>query len=431
MEFCPVCNSLLYYGTDSSENKLELQCQQCGFYKYSTADQPIQSKYIVTSSKQNNEYSLPTNITRFDKTMTRTSIIDCQNEECPSLNLESWLENTKNVPNVLMFNNPDQNKIMYFLCTVCNSSWHTGQNITPTKIKFKIAQSQRQIALDKSRLGFKDAITLTFSEVVENHAGNQQISIYGYENGKAIQAEEGFSVEELDSIAENLDSTKYGYDLYDLRKLLPADLQDDADEAKLLVIHNGINMILESDTATNKLKAEHDRLLANKIVDKKYFDPRTRKVKNKIARWNLCFTNKNQEPDYNNKKGRLLKLSDPKVKDQPISLKYTQRIRNALPDFFGDKAKDLFAEGNYYYDKKKCSIGYHGDKERKIVIGLRLGAVFPLHYQWFLKNKEVTGSRELSVRLGHGDLYIMSNKATGNDFKKFNILTLRHAAKIN
>ena len=41
-------------------------------------------------------------------------------------------------------------------------------------------------------------------------------------------------------------------------------------------------------------------------------------------------------------------------------------------------------EGNYYYDIKKCGIGFHGDAERRKVVGIRLGDSIPLHFQWFL-----------------------------------------------
>lgn len=67
-----------------------------------------------------------------------------------------------------------------------------------------------------------------------------------------------------------------------------------------------------------------------------------------------------------------------------------------------------------------------GDKERRIVVGLRIGATIPLHYQWFLRFKPI-GERQV-LTLNHGDLYFMSEKATGNDWLKSSIYTLRHAA---
>ena len=103
--------------------------------------------------------------------------------------------------------------------------------------------------------------------------------------------------------------------------------------------------------------------------DKKYYDARTKRVKNKLARVNLCFSKKSQEPDYQNKKGRIIAY-----KNVPNFLK----IMTDLPKFMGKKAKNLKAEGNKYYDLSKTGIGYHGDTERRIVIAFRLGSSMPL-----------------------------------------------------
>lgn len=76
---------------------------------------------------------------------------------------------------------------------------------------------------------------------------------------------------------------------------------------------------------------------------------------------------------------------------------------------------------------KKCGIGFHGDGERKKVIALRLatGKCEPIQYQWFLKGKPI-GKRAI-VELEDRDIYIMSEKAVGSDWKKKNTATLRHA----
>ena len=102
------------------------------------------------------------------------------------------------------------------------------------------------------------------------------------------------------------------------------------------------------------------------------------------------------------------------------------KIRDTLPTFLGNKATEMACEGNYYYDVSKCRIGFHGDGERKRVVGLRLGASIPLHYQWFQKSRPV-GERSI-IMLNHGDLYVMSEKAVGTDWLYKNTLTLRHAA---
>ncbi len=64
------------------------------------------------------------------------------------------------------------------------------------------------------------------------------------------------------------------------------------------------------------------------------------------------------------------------------------RIESELASI--DKAKNLYAEGNYYYDTKKTYIGFHGDSERKIVIAIRLGTeMMPIHYQWFFNSSPI------------------------------------------
>jgi alkylated DNA repair dioxygenase AlkB len=96
-----------------------------------------------------------------------------------------------------------------------------------------------------------------------------------------------------------------------------------------------------------------------------------------------------------------------------------------LPTLFGPKSFELKCELNYYYDDK-TGIGFHGDTERNIVVGLRLGQPIPLVFAWFHKTKPI--SEKITLNLNAGDLYILSHKAVGNDWKKQNLMTLRHAA---
>ena len=65
------------------------------------------------------------------------------------------------------------------------------------------------------------------------------------------------------------------------------------------------------------------------------------------------------------------------------------------------------------------------EEERRKVIALRMGASMTLYYQWFLRGEPV-GPR-LAIPLHDGDMYVMSEKAVGTDWKKKVIYTLRHA----
>ena len=49
-----------------------------------------------------------------------------------------------------------------------------------------------------------------------------------------------------------------------------------------------------------------------------------------------------------------------------------------------------------------------------------------LHFNWFYNSKSV--GETLKLTLNNGDMYIMSEKAVGNDWKKRSIYTLRHSA---
>ena len=104
-----------------------------------------------------------------------------------------------------------------------------------------------------------------------------------------------------------------------------------------------------------------------------------------------------------------------------------QKIQNELPKFLGKKAHNLKAEGNYYYDVKKTYIGLHGDSERRKVVAVRLGESIPLYYVWFKEGEMISNVVKIES-LQHGDLYIMSEKAVGTDWKKKKICTLRHGA---
>jgi len=55
-------------------------------------------------------------------------------------------------------------------------------------------------------------------------------------------------------------------------------------------------------------------------------------------------------------------------------------LKKSLVNAFGESAKNLKCEGNMYYKPAKTGIGYHGDTERRKVIGVRLGHPMTIHY---------------------------------------------------
>jgi len=246
------------------------------------------------------------------------------------------------------------------------------------------------------------AICITAGEQSENHVGMQK-------NGNGL-AEKGFSMDELKEFKKDLEKKSIDSEYYSLNAFL-GDEKDSIEEAGLLIIRNGVE----------KISNNHPDLLLKEQMgfewDKQYWDTRRKRVLNKIARYNLCYNSLGQEPDYENKKGRIISLEN---------APYLKKWRDTLSVIFGKSAENLELEGNQYYDVKKCGIGFHGDGERKKVIACSLGASRPIHWQWY-QNSEQIGSRA-EFMLNHGDMYIMSEKTTGYDWKKRSIKTLRHAA---
>ena len=115
--------------------------------------------------------------------------------------------------------------------------------------------------------------------------------------------------------------------------------------------------------------------------------------------------------------------------------KGVERLRQQIADgliYIGSKTKVIInvVEGNRYYNLKTTGIGFHGDTERVVVICITIGGGgnYPMRWQWFKDGLPVGES--IDVELNDGDVYIMSEKATGNDWKKRSIKTLRHAAGV-
>ena len=232
-----------------------------------------------------------------------------------------------------------------------------------------------------------ETITITFCDRAENHVGMQQIGNI---------ADKGFSLQDLNKARKALVKKGMKADIYDLSI-------DDSPKAYILVAKQAVE--------TKPLKRE----LCDLAWDTKAF--MYGRVVNKHARHNLCFGDSDQESDYEKGRGTVVSFDRLPVLNQ---------LREEIELWLGDVGKDLVAEGNRYFDSSKCGIGYHGDAERFKVIGVRLGATIPLVYQWHHRGEKI-GER-MGFDLEDGDVYVMSEKAVGRDWKQKNVYTLRHAA---
>ena len=98
------------------------------------------------------------------------------------------------------------------------------------------------------------------------------------------------------------------------------------------------------------------------------------------------------------------------------SLELLKKWKDVVEDFC--YTGELEAKGKYYYDVEKPDMGFHVETASKIIIGCNVsdeGVKRDLHFQWY-SNNIPTGNR-LKINLSNGDCYIMSEKATGYDWK--------------
>jgi hypothetical protein len=254
---------------------------------------------------------------------------------------------------------------------------------------------------DVDKIKKKSTITITFGDQAENHKGMQII-------GK--KAERGFNKSEMEECKLRFEKEGYECELINLFNLLPTEYHENTKEAYLLIIRNGATCMLK------EVGGDADKLMEEQLklnYDSKAF--MYGRVVNKHARHNLCFGDEEQEPSYEEGKGRIVAYS---------SVPLLNHLKEKMGSYITG-GEDLYGEGNYYYDVTKCGIGFHSDLERYKVFAVRMGVSLPIHFHWFLNSKPI-GERGIYM-LNHGDVYIMSEKTTGQDGRKKTIPILRHA----
>ena len=249
-----------------------------------------------------------------------------------------------------------------------------------------------------------DVYTLTFGDAGENNVGMEILGSVG-------EVGSGFNENDLKKYKAVFEKIGCKCELVKLNDFMGESYSDEVDDAFVLVIRNGV---VAFDASSECMKKE----MRSFEWDKKYKDRRRNKVLNKLARWNVMFGEEDRGSDYEGGKGTIKKYFGE-----------IKKVKNGLIKMLKAKGEGMVCEGNMYYDSKKCGIGWHGDSERKKVVGLRIGGSMVLKFRWFHKHKGVGKSFE--VMLNDGDMYIMSEKSVGYDWKKSSIFTLRHSAGCN
>ena len=248
------------------------------------------------------------------------------------------------------------------------------------------------------------AICLTAGEQSTTHAGMEL-------NGNGI-SRDGYTLDDLQRFQRIFELEGINTELHYLHYVSKIETEI-LPEAYLLIIRDGVKLLLE----------EGSEALFNEQTtynwDTQYWDNRRQCVLNKRARYNVCYGERGQIADYQNKLGTIIEY-----KQVPLLYKWLTNLEKCLGELKGS----LRVEGNNYYNIEKCGIGFHGDSERKKVIGCSLGASRPIHWQWYHNSKRIGDRLEYDIH--HGDMYIMSEKTSGWDWKKRNKYTLRHAAGV-
>ena len=245
----------------------------------------------------------------------------------------------------------------------------------------------------------KSAWCLTLGEQSENGVGMEML-------GNGLR-ENGFSITEVAAIGKKFEKAG-GVSEYISMKCL-------GETALVLIMRNGVNVLLDDVNGDEKMVNE----MKSFDWDKK--KKMRGKVVNSLARYNVCFGNKFRASDIDNGKGTIIAYND---------VKMSKEWKRLVEIMVGEK-QGFEMEGNNYYDVSKCYIGFHGDGERKKVLACSLsdkGVVREIRWKWFQRSKRV--GDEYIVHLNSGDVYVMSEKASGFDWKKRSKVTLRHAAGI-
>ena len=197
---------------------------------------------------------------------------------------------------------------------------------------------------EAKRLFKKKFLTITIGDVAENDQNMEQ---------KGERHKRGYNMEEMGRFRKKFEELGANCEWHRLNDgLNGTEYEGKAEEAVVLVIRGGVNVILGSETGANKMETELDK---DEWMDKKVWSNKHRRVVNKNARWNNCFGPEAQEPDIENKKGRIIAYSQ-----VPLLKKVVDWFLMMEKVFGNGDDVKLQGEGNYYYDEK-CGIGAHGD----------------------------------------------------------------------
>jgi len=188
--------------------------------------------------------------------------------------------------------------------------------------------------------------------------------------------------------------------MHSIKELSGLAASDAVPDAHVLVIRDGVNKLTSGNIGEVK------RELLEKEVDTKYFA--YGQVRNKHARHNFMFGTHAQTANYEEKKGTIYPWdANPAV----------DALRRSASELLNLADQLSVGEVNHYFDVSKCGIGWHGDGERRVVIGARVGASEGMPLMFHCHNNGKPIGETVKVDLADGDVYVMSENAVGERWK--------------
>jgi len=281
----------------------------------------------------------------------------------------------------------------------------------------------------------EERFSLTCAPGGENHAGMEII-------GRMPVKGEGFTAQDIEGLGNYFEEEKgvESVTVLDLNALSGVgeimELKT-GDQGRVLLLRNWVQTTFEPTTVQDiyrELTADAwdaEYLDRNKyrteIIDGVETKVRGKRM-NKRARTNLCYVaGREQEPDVWQGKGRIVDLKKKIALNQAVDKLKSMIAAGLIAIDSKTKVEINVVEGNRYYNLKNTGIGFHGDTERVVVICISIGCDnYPMRWQWFKDGMPV--GAPIDIRLNCGDVYIMSEKAVGSDWKLRSIYTLRHSA---
>lgn len=257
------------------------------------------------------------------------------------------------------------------------------------------------------------AASVTFADRGENEPGMQ---ILGKSTNRVVTVDMLKAMKMQFELGERDGVCQLGVaEMYELNDKLGKD-PPPTDRAAVLVLRNFADVVMGEGTKERLMHEIESMRQAGKTDTQALMRGA---VKNKNARHNNVIAWTRQEPDISKGKGTVVHFEDyPSLKKLHAILACWQQ-----------QDQPLIAELNYYFDVKTCGIGFHGDRERSLVAGLRLGKAteqMPLMFQGYHYGAPI--GEMTTIPMNHGDVYFMSHKAIGSDWLCQSRVTWRHAA---